>query len=141
MSRRQAPNTEELWRCLWADTGAQLAAEGVSREDLQQLLCIPGQGVMHLVVLLREDAGMGGEVLRAAVRALGRRTRSGAPSRQCQWLQPQEGSDHGESSSKSRPNSGELLWLQRGSWECWGQSWLPCTSHPRVSFESPEQSH
>ena len=71
MSRRQAPNTEELWRCLWADTGTELAAEGVSREDLQQLLCIPGQGVMHLVVLLREDAGMGGEVLRAAVQGTG----------------------------------------------------------------------
>ena len=71
MSRRQAPNTEELWWCLWADTGTELAAEGVSREDLQQLLCIPGQGVMHLVVLLREDAGMGEEVLRAAVQGTG----------------------------------------------------------------------
>ena len=71
MSRRQAPNTEELWWCLWADTGAQLAAEGGSREDLQQLLCLHGQGVMHLVVLLREDAGMGEEVLRAAVQGTG----------------------------------------------------------------------
>ena len=43
----------------------------MSREDFQQLLCIPGQGVMHLVVLLREDAGMGGEVLRAAVQGTG----------------------------------------------------------------------
>ena len=43
----------------------------MSREDLRQLLCIPGQAVTHLVVFLREDSGMGGEVLRAVVQGTG----------------------------------------------------------------------
>ena len=39
MSRCEAANTEELWRYLWADNGAELHAEGVSREE-----CIQGWG-------------------------------------------------------------------------------------------------
>ena len=71
MWRHPAPNREGMWQCLWADTEAELGAAWGSREDLQQLLCIPAKGVMHLVVLLREDGGMGGEVLRAVVQGTG----------------------------------------------------------------------
>lgn len=43
----------------------------MSRQDLLQLLCVTGQAVMHLVVLLREDGGTGGEVLKAVVQGTG----------------------------------------------------------------------
>lgn len=64
------PSTEELWWYPWADTRAEPGATELDREDLQQLLFTTSQGVTHLVVILREDSGMGGEAPRAAVQAI-----------------------------------------------------------------------